>query len=125
MDALHHKIFPDLLLLSPCLFQISFTTSCYQSFSLFAFLHLRNQVSQLYKTSRIMFFRLKPEKMHIKLNGTTNSKYLTFVRFFLHAGLICQYCSICEILKTKISKANILTLVYVKNKVFLIPKKNI
>ena len=30
MDAIHPKIFSDLLLLSPCLFQISFTPSCYQ-----------------------------------------------------------------------------------------------
>ena len=60
MEALYHKIFSDLLLLSPCLFQISFTASCYQSFSLFDFLHLWNQVSQLYKTSRVMLKLLSP-----------------------------------------------------------------
>lgn len=95
-----------------------------ESFNLLAFLHLRNQVSQLYKTSRIMFFRLKPEKIHLKLNGNRNSKYLTFVHIFLHASLICRFCSIFKILKIKICKATILPLVYVGNRLFLILKNN-
>jgi len=72
-----------------------------------------------------MFFRLKPKKMHIKLNGKKNSKHSAFVHFFLHAGLICQCCSIYEILMIKLSKATILSLVYVGKKLFLIPKNNI
>jgi len=37
MESIHHKIFSDLLLLSPCLFQISFTASCYQILQLICF----------------------------------------------------------------------------------------
>jgi hypothetical protein len=69
-----------------------------------------------------MFLRLKPENIHKKLNGKKNSKYLTFVHFFVHAGLFCQCRSICEILKIKISKATILPLFYVGKELLLIPK---
>ena len=108
MDPLHHKIFPDLLLLSHCLFQIfSQHHITNPSAYLLSFI-CRTKFPNCIKQVGLCFFRLKPGKMHIKLNGKKNSKYLTFLHFFLRAGLICQCCSICEILKTKISKANML-----------------